>query len=103
MNFFPQVLSGAPSSNRPSFSVSTFHTPISNNMTGLSLSRSPFFSPFYSGRTVYGGVSNKNTNLFRNKRARVDTATTEEPPVRAYRSITCTYMYPFSHSLMLIR
>lgn len=66
-SFHPSARSG------PSFSVSTFQSP-THSLTNISLSRSPFSSPFYSGRTVYGGSSSMNTSSLFRKRVRTETS-----------------------------
>lgn len=74
------MVSSYPSRGPPSFSLSAFNTPVNTaTLTNLSLSRSPFTSPFYAGRTSYGGASSSgrpsSSSLFR-KRARNETSPT---------------------------
>ena len=55
----------------PSFSVAAFTSP-SRLYTNISLSRSPFQSPFYSGRTSFGGMA--SGQRLRAKRPRTDSS-----------------------------
>ena len=85
----------------PSFSVSTFQSP-THSLTNISLSRSPFSSPFYSGRTVYGGASSMNTSSLFRKRVRTETS----PPDVSVCVCVCVHvcgMGPSTLVLVLIK
>uniref|UniRef100_A0A1X7VGA6 Nuclear pore complex protein Nup153 n=1 Tax=Amphimedon queenslandica TaxID=400682 RepID=A0A1X7VGA6_AMPQE len=106
------AISSVPSRGHPSFSLSAFNTPVNTAaLTNLSLSRSPFTSSFYTGRTSYGGASSSgrpsSSPLFR-KRTRNETSPTSVqvgPVKRAVKPHPHTSQFPVggaSHTALKI-